>query len=98
MKRRMMIITNSIRCKICGQVLESKTQHDFQPCKCFIESGGTKGCFCDGGKAYLRYGGNPDEFEVLSTVRPYTDKERDEYNERQIRISGEFGWAVDLME
>jgi len=98
MERKYKIIKNSIKCKICGQVLESKSRHDFQACKCFNESGGTKGCFCDGGNDYIRIGGNLEEIENLSITRPYTDEERDEYNKRQIQIAGEYGWAVDLME
>lgn len=83
MKRGFVIIRNAIRCKNCGEILESKSRHDFVSCRCFKESGGSKGCFADGGKDYLRFGGDPDEYENLSETRPYTDEEVDEYNERQ---------------
>ena len=99
MKRQMKILKNSIRCKICGEVLESKYTHDFVACKCFRESNGAKGCYCDGGTSYLRYGGNPDEYESLSISRPYTDEERDEYNRQKELLAEQYGWLqIDYME
>ncbi|MBQ8029585.1 MAG: hypothetical protein IJ262_09330 [Clostridia bacterium] len=41
------IIKNSIQCKLCGDVIESKTVHDFVRCSCGA-------CAVDGGKEYLR--------------------------------------------
>lgn len=38
---------NKIRCKRCGDVIESKTAHDFKFCKCGAVA-------VDGGKEYLR--------------------------------------------
>ena len=61
-----MIIVNKIKCKVCGDVLQSFHVHDFKTCKCFSESNGNKGCFVDGGLQYLRRGGNPDEIEEMS--------------------------------
>ena len=55
------IITNKIKCKKCGDVIESKYTHDFKMCKC-----GAVGV--DGGHAYLRRQGNPDDWEELSEV------------------------------
>ena len=53
------IITNKIKCKKCGDVIESEYTHDFKMCKC-----GAVGV--DGGHAYLRRQGNPDDWEELS--------------------------------
>ena len=41
------IIKNAIRCKSCGDVIESKHVHDFVMCRC-------GSCAVDGGPAYLR--------------------------------------------
>lgn len=43
------IIKNSIRCNFCGDVIESKTVHDYVCCKCGA-------CAVDGGHDYLRRG------------------------------------------
>lgn len=55
------IITNKIRCKKCGDIIESKHVHDFKMCKC-----GAVGV--DGGHDYLRRLGNLDDWEGLSEV------------------------------
>lgn len=99
MERKVKIIKNAIRCKKCGEVLESKTRHDFVACQCFRDSGGTKGCFCDGGTSYLRHGGDPEMYESLCETRLYTDEERDEYNREQELLAEQYGWvAIDYME
>lgn len=41
------IIHNRIRCKRCGDVIESKSRHDFVTCRCGA-------CSVDGGHDYLR--------------------------------------------
>ena len=43
------IIRNRIRCKKCGDIIESKFTHDYKECSC-------KSCFVDGGHEYLRRG------------------------------------------
>ena len=43
------IITNKIKCLHCGDVIESKTVHDYKTCKCGKVS-------VDGGKYYLKRG------------------------------------------
>lgn len=40
------IIRNAIRCKKCGDIIESKTVHDFKFCSC-------GSCAVDGGHDYL---------------------------------------------
>lgn len=53
------IITNKIRCKKCGDVIESAHRHDFKFCKCGVVA-------VDGGKDYLRRCGNRKDWEELS--------------------------------
>ena len=55
------ILVNKIKCKKCGDVVESETQYDFKYCKC--------GCVAvDGGKKYLKrhFTNSPDDFIDLS--------------------------------
>lgn len=61
------IIRNAIRCKKCGDVIESKTFHDFKWCKCHS-------CAVDGGHDYLRRVGDCDVWEDLSECIPTTNK------------------------
>jgi len=56
------IIINKIKCKKCGDVIESKHVHDFKYCKC-------KSVAVDGGKEYLKRLGNLEDFEELSKAR-----------------------------
>lgn len=53
------IIVNMIRCKKCGDVIESTHRHDFKFCKCGAVA-------VDGGKDYLRRCGNREDWEELS--------------------------------
>ena len=55
------IIRNAIRCKKCGDIIESKTVHDF------------KFCAVDGGFDYLRRCGNLGDWEELSEVEKVED-------------------------
>ncbi len=59
------IIRNMIKCNHCGDVIESKSRHDFVWCKCEC-------CFVDGGHDYLRRGftNSDDDFEELSIFEP----------------------------
>ena len=58
------IISNKIRCRKCGDVIESKTVHDFKFCKCGAVA-------VDGGHEYLRRCGRSlDDFEELSEYEP----------------------------
>lgn len=43
----MPILRNAIQCKICGDVIESVSIHDFKTCSCGA-------CSVDGGHDYLR--------------------------------------------
>ena len=66
------IITNKIRCKKCGDIIESKHVHDFKMCKC-----GAVGV--DGGHDYLRRLGNLDDWVGLSEVAEEPDLTLEEF-------------------
>ena len=53
------IIVNKIKCKKCGDVIESTYRHDFKFCKC-------RAVAVDGGKEYLKRIGNEENYEELS--------------------------------
>lgn len=53
------LLRNRLRCKKCGQTIESKYRHDFVSCDCGA-------IFVDGGLDYMRYGGDESSFEDLS--------------------------------
>ena len=57
------IIKNCIKCKKCGDTIESTSRHDFKMCSC-----GRVGV--DGGHDYLRrlFTDGNDDFEELSQV------------------------------
>ena len=55
------IIKNCIKCKHCGDVIESETTHDFKFCSCGKVA-------IDGGKCYLKRTGNPNDWEELSKI------------------------------
>ena len=50
---------NRIRCKKCGDIIESESRHDFKTCSC-------GSCSVDGGKSYLRRSGDFENIEELS--------------------------------
>lgn len=53
------IRTNRIKCKKCGDIIESYDVHDFKWCFC-------KSVAVDGGREYLRRLGSPEDYEELS--------------------------------
>lgn len=54
-----MIIHNRIKCLKCGDIIESKSVHDFRWCSC-------KACAVDGGHYYLKRIGEPTDWEDMS--------------------------------
>ena len=60
------IIRNAIRCKKCGDVIESKTVHDFKFCSC-------GSCAVDGGHDYLRRCEKREDWGELSEVEKVED-------------------------
>lgn len=52
---------NAIRCRKCGEVIESKCTHDFKWCSCGAVA-------VDGGRDYLRRCGNMEDWDELSEI------------------------------
>ena len=61
------IMVNKIRCKKCGDVIESKSVHDFKFCRC-------ESVAVDGGHNYLRRLGEPEKWEDLSEYEVIEDE------------------------
>ena len=55
------IIVNKIKCQKCGEIIESKSVHDFKFCQCGAVA-------VDGGHDYLRCCGNREDWEEQSEV------------------------------
>jgi len=53
-----MKIRNRLRCKKCGDIIESTFRHDFKWCKCHT-------VFVDGGHDYCRRGGDLTQIEEI---------------------------------
>ena len=60
------ILANKIKCKKCGDIIESKSRHDFVECSCGA-------CYVDGGKDYVRIGGKLEDIEILTEYKEQTD-------------------------
>ncbi len=59
----MVIVKNVIQCKICGDIIESVSVHDFNTCSCGA-------CSVDGGHDYLRQSAiSLDAYIDLSEVK-----------------------------
>ena len=57
-KKKQIIKVNKIKCKKCGNIIESKTTNDLKRCSCGSVA-------VDGGKEYLKRIGNDEEYEEL---------------------------------
>ena len=55
----MSIVHNRIQCLKCGDVIESKSVHNYVECSC-------GSCFVDGGHDYMRIGGDRENWRDLS--------------------------------
>jgi len=55
------IIVNKIRCKKCGEEIESTHRHEYKTCRCGAVS-------VDGGHEYLRRCGNYEDWEEMSVI------------------------------
>jgi len=55
----MAILKNKAQCVKCGDIIESIYRHDFKSCKCGA-------IFVDGGRDYLRRGGEFEDIIELS--------------------------------
>jgi len=60
------VIRNAIRCRHCGDVIESKSVHDFKMCSCGA-------CFVDGGTEYLRRGYKTSPEDDYIDLSEYAD-------------------------
>ena len=58
MEKKEEIISNKIKCKKCGDVIESKSTNDLKRCSCGAVA-------VDGGKEYLKRLGNEKDYEAL---------------------------------
>lgn len=58
----MIIVSNKIQCKHCGEIIESTSVHNFVSCKCGKVS-------VDGGKGYLKRCGNKEDYIELSITK-----------------------------
>ena len=60
-KKKQIIKVNKIKCKKCGNIIESKTTNDLKRCSCGAVA-------VDGGKEYSKRIGNDEEYEELSIM------------------------------
>lgn len=59
------LIRNRCKCKKCGDIIESKSVHDFVRCKCGA-------CFTDGGLDYIHRGGDCEPLDEFIKVKGFT--------------------------
>ena len=69
------IFTNKIRCKKCGDIIESTWVHDFKQCKCGAVA-------VDGGHEYMKRLGNVEDWEELSEWKKIKTKRGKQRNEQ----------------
>lgn len=62
MENKEEIIINKIKCKKCGDIIESKTVNNLKRCSCGVVA-------VDGGKDYLKRIGNKEDYEELSVIK-----------------------------
>lgn len=60
------LVRNAIRCRHCGDVIESKSVHDYKECSCGA-------CSVDGGLEYLRRGFKISPEEDYEDLSEYAD-------------------------
>lgn len=65
------IIKIAVQCKKCGDIIESKSVHDFVTCSCVA-------CSVDGGHEYLRRCDNLEDMIEQSIVEPDIKEDRGE--------------------
>ena len=62
MEKKGEIISNKIKCKKCGDIIESKSTNDYKRCSCGAVA-------VDGGKDYLKRIGSEEDYEELSITK-----------------------------
>jgi hypothetical protein len=71
-RTREVVVSNKAQCKLCNDVIESKSGHDFKYCSCGE-------IFVDGGNEYLRRGAkNFDNFIELSEIEEIVEDSANE--------------------
>jgi len=58
------ILINKAQCLVCGDIVESRSRHDFRYCSC-------EAMFVDGGKEYLRRGAK--NLSLVKELSEYQD-------------------------
>jgi tRNA(Ile2) C34 agmatinyltransferase TiaS len=66
MLKREVVVTNKCMCRLCGDVIESKSGHDFVRCKCGE-------IFADGGTRYIRRGAS-DLNNIIDLSETYEEE------------------------
>lgn len=61
-KKKEEIISNKIKCKKCGNIIESKSTNNYKRCSCGV-------VVIYGGKDYLKRIGNGEDYEELSETK-----------------------------
>lgn len=64
------MLVKGIRCKICGDIIYSRAEHDFHWCSC-------EKCAIDGGFDYYRIIGNKEDWEMME-IEILKDKDHEE--------------------
>ena len=62
MEKKGEIISNKIKCKKCGDIIESKSTNDYKRCSCGDVA-------VDGGKDYLKRIGKEEDYIELSNLK-----------------------------
>ena len=62
MEKKEEIISNKIKCKKCGDIIESKSTNDYKSCSCGAVA-------VDGGKDYLKRIGKEKDYIELSKLK-----------------------------
>ena len=62
MEKKEEIISNKIKCKKCGDIIESKSTNDYKRCSCGAVA-------VDGGKDYLKRIGKEEDYIELSNLK-----------------------------
>jgi hypothetical protein len=58
-RTRTVVVVNKCQCALCLDIIESKSRHSFDSCKCGA-------IFTDGGTSYIRRGGQLDKIIDMS--------------------------------
>ena len=85
------LVRNAIRCKHCGDIVESKSVHDFEECSCGA-------CSADGGLEYLRRGfktSPDDDYEELAEYEDVLGYHVEYQHKSVVRYLGHSGYETN---